>query len=498
MKKIYIILLDDDKWYKLPLRTNLFAQSQQSIVNQILEDEKQNYNGLYELNNKWILTINGFGKGLNAYIENISIEYGGFCTTDNEILLNCRFCKLASKLSKNSNTYKKLCHNEEEKDYWENVYNNEFIGGGKGLYKYLTHELHHSFQRYLIDNKEEILQQIDNDDRAELKKYIEQLDAYMNGDKIRIGYLDLNLNGNLCIKPYTSSKDETLQELSNIFYYLNISEYDAFNIENEKFNNLINKQTLPEVSENVIMSIDNFKKRYKNCLNDKNYNYNLNDIEDFVNIISNCILKVYNNEKPETPLEANIMYDISYIAHLEEMNLDSTTKQKREQKCIDLLQIDKKEKIIKEYYNIHPIKEKVKIYKENEFAFFLTKDKPLHNLSIEERENNPKLVLFLCSRNSDESYNYFKYATDELKEYCIENKYNLYNNEIYREGATIIFGEYFWKELGMEESYTVQEDVEYDDYVEEQENQYNSTDISSDNTFSQNYQDFNNDDEPEL
>lgn len=167
----------------------------------------------------------------------------------------------------------------------------------------------------------------------------------------------------------------------------------------------------------------------------------------------------------------------------------------------DSLQDDIKEKALKEYCNTHlieyNIKDDIKVYKENEFYTALSENLFLQSLNKEQRNCNPKLVLYLASFYSYKHTDCFSYATDELRKYCQAEKQSLYNNPVYREGATIIFGDDFWKELGMEESYISQEDIKYDDYTEEQENQYNATNISSDNISNQEYQDFN-DDEPEL
>lgn len=484
-------MLNNEKWCKLPLKDKLFVMGQQSIINTILESEKEKYNGEYTFKHngsELTLTINGFGKDLKATIKNINIgEYGGFYDHKNEISLNIKFCRI----------------NQNPEDY--KIYNDPDSGYGKGIYENLTHELHHAFQIYLIKHKNEILQQLDNKDKQVFKEYVEQLNACMSNDKINLNCFNFNFTGTLSIKPYEPifEGNDLLESIANIFYYLNISEYEAFPMGTNCLNNLSDLSDTNftfNIPKEMRTSFTDFIERYKKDFNPTD---NYEKIENVVNIISNCMLKVYNNEQPKTKLEASIMYDICCIAHLHEikLSLDITEDdiENREQECINLLQKEIKEKTLQPYNNIQLTKNNIKVYNESEFYIALSENLSLQNLSEEQRNCNPKLVLYLTSFYSYKHTDCFSYATDELKEYCQEEKQNLYNNPVYKDGAAIIFGEDFWKELGMEEICIEEdiEDAEYNNYANEQDNQYNSTDISFNNTFNQEYQDFS-DDEPKL
>lgn len=80
--------------------------------------------------------------------------------------------------------------------------------------------------------------------------------------------------------------------------------------------------------------------------------------------------------------------------------------------------------------------------------FYLVRVHPerFDSLTEEGRENNPEFVLYTAAYRSGDGTDCTNFATESLKNYCIENKETLYKTDIYRNGAIAIFGEHIWDE----------------------------------------------------
>lgn len=396
--------LDDATWNKLWTYNFPFMNSKQLLLRNILKQESnkmyKNFVVSYH-NNELHFNLSKYQKNIKCYIYNMKDGLTGYYVyKNNSIRLNSNY----------------FCNGDENSGY--------------NAYYTMMHEFRHGLQHTLVIHKYKL--NINNDIAL---RYINQMEAYMDWSCREINCFGFHGKGNLHITPYYTDDiqeeqiNKTINELSLMFYRLNISEYDAFMCE-------LNAGS--EIIDNLLFEVINiFRTRY-NC--------SLLSEDDIVWNVNECILKVYNDEKPDNDLQANIMYDLCCIVLLKYGSIT-------EFECTELLKDDiKGEKLQDEGFaiftkNMHAIHigDAVILESIKETAFFqYAIDGRFDTLSDKQLMNNPKLVLYMAASLSSREIDCAYLQTDILRKYCHLFKDELFCNNIYYHGAVAIFGEEEW------------------------------------------------------
>ncbi len=396
--------LDDVTWNKLRTYSLFFFRSKESLLQNILKKESKemykNFVVLYH-GNELHFNLSKYYRNIKCYIKDMKSDLAGYYVyKDNSIRLN-------------SNCF---CNGDKNSGY--------------NAYYTMIHEFRHVLQYTLVMHKDKL--NINNDIAL---RYINQIEAYMDWNCRKINCLSFQGKANLHITPYYTDNiqeeqiDKTINELSLMFYRINISEYDAFMCE-------INASS--EIIDNLLFeAINIFRMRY-NC--------SVLSEDDIIWNVNECILKVYNDESPDSDLQANIMYDLCCIALLEHGSIT-------ESECTELLKDDiKGEKLQDEGFaifakDIHAIHIGDTVIVENieEATFFqYAIDGRFDALSDKQLMNNPKLVLYIAAFLSNREIDCTYLQTDILKKYCHLYKDELFCNNTYYHGSVAIFGEKEW------------------------------------------------------
>lgn len=396
--------LDDTTWNKLKVYSLPFLKSKESLLQNILKQESS------KMYKDFIILYHGTELHFNLS------KYHG------KIKCNIKDMKDGLAGWYDYNTQSIILN----KSYFCEGY----ASSGHLAYSTMMHEFRHKLQRTLVIYKDKL-----NLTDSTALRCIDQIRAYMDGFNRNINYFDFHNNGNLHISPYYA--DDTQEDdinkdidiLSQMFYNLNLSEWDAFSYQ-ENLGDILLKDF-------DFIHINVFKDRY-NCYNenDSNIIWNINE----------SILRLYNNENPDSDLQANIMYDLCCIALLEYGSIT-------ESECTELLKNDiKGEKLqnegfaifAKDMHAIH-IGDTVIIESIKETAFFqYTIDGRFDALSDKQLMNNPKLVLYMAALLSSMKIDCTYLQADIVRKYCHLYKDELFCNNIYYHGAVAIFGEKEW------------------------------------------------------
>lgn len=213
---------------------------------------------------------------------------------EKELLFQNRKFDIALEISselkeKTSGIYDKSCR----KIY---INENDFYKSDMGydIYKTLIHELYHSYQDLLLINT------ISNKNEK-----IDILNFYQNEINKKFLFLNFNDKGNFHINKYDSFYFSAINNLSDIFYHLNLSERQAFEYQYNKAKSVLNNDV-----NNINYTdfyIQQFNIVYKTFL----------EKEQICKIIDDCFYMLSQNLQPETDLEASVMYDICCLALLE-------------------------------------------------------------------------------------------------------------------------------------------------------------------------------------
>lgn len=244
-------------------------------------------------------------------------------------------------------------------------------------YNSIAHELYHSYQQISLDKYNSIISNNKN-----LNKY---------GINNLYIYAEPSLNRNIA-------------NISNIFYYLNKYEREAFIYGDNVENTLTNKMRfIPDV-------IELFKTIYK-C-------QNLSDRESY-NLIDACFDKVYDNQLPKDNLEATIMYDIYVLAMYQSNSIDKND-------LIRLLNYTNKAKILEEkefeiysseFIPSNSLKDKCKDIRNNK-ENSLSLLKSLNDIQV---RNNPDFINMMLHFYKKESTDILKYKGVPIEDFINNN-----------------------------------------------------------------------------
>ncbi len=265
---------------------------------------------------------------------------------------------------------------------------------GLMVYSVLCHELVHVEQNYMVDHIDEF---------PDKREEIELLNIYLNGIDRKINFCDMkDVNANFHITNFG-----TYSEITNLFYYLNVSEREAYK-----------KQSITyEESNRFYFSYERFNYIYKTNLNKQ-------QIEDLIDL---CFLNLFNQNIPlgtyeEQNLQATVMYDIASVSHYmyEYMHSEFMMHEPyiidRQLKRISLA------KYGYTIYNEDPVNDLMKIA-----SSYIVGDKEIKDLTLEQQKVNPKLLL-LC-------INFGKMTIDDIKDkesfiYELRKMYNSLSSDL--------------------------------------------------------------------
>ena len=260
---------------------------------------------------------------------------------------------------------------------------------GLMVYSVLCHELVHVEQNYMVDHIDEF---------PDKREEIELLSIYLNGIDRKINFCDMkDVDANFHITNFYIQSN-----VSNILYYLNISERQAYTKQNTVY---CKKDILSEMYQL-------FNKEYKTSLQS----------EDINKIIDLCFSKLYNQNLPsgtykEQNLQATIMYDIANISNYI-FNLSSNLSY--------YVDKDKKKNDLAKYgytiYNESPVNNLM-----DSLYLFVSGKRKINDLTIEEQRVNPKIILLSLFNK--------KACPEDIKDmdafiYEIRNMYSVLSGEI--------------------------------------------------------------------
>ena len=263
------------------------------------------------------------------------------------------------------------------------------LNQGLMVYSVLAHELVHVSQNYIVDHAEKF---------PDKKEEIELLNIYLNGTDRKINFCDMkDADANFHITNFYIQSN-----ISNIFYYLNISERQAYIKQNAIY---CKKDILSEI---YLL----FNQEYGTSLSAENIN----------TIIDVCFCKLYNHQVPsgtyeEKNLQATIMYDIGSISnYLSDLSNNAPY----------YVDKDKKKKDLAKYgytiYREEPVNNLM-----NSLYLFVSGKRSISDLTVEEQRVNPKVILLSLFNK--------KACVEDLKDkeafiYEIENVYSSLSGEI--------------------------------------------------------------------
>lgn len=282
---------------------------------------------------------------------------------------------------------------------------------GLMVYSVLCHELVHVEQIYMVDHIDEF---------PDKREEIELLNIYLNGIDRKINFCDMkDVDANFHITNFYIQTNA-----SNILYYLNISERQAYTKQNTIY---CKKNILSEMYQL-------FNKEYKTNLHSKNIDQ----------IIDACFFKLYNQKLPsgkyeEQNLQATIMYDIASISNFIS-NLSNNASYYVDKNI-------KRQELARYGYTI---------YKENpinnlmdSLYLFVSGKRKINELTAEEQRVNPKIILLsLFNKKADledikdmdafiyEIRNMYSDLSGEIKDFISNNFMDAIkskNEEIYKD-----------------------------------------------------------------
>lgn len=342
----------------------------------------------------------------------------------------------------------KICLSREFSSNDDKFPNGEY----QGFYAYTTlmHELTHAIQDTIIF-KSKILPFDKN-----LKNYsIPLLSASKRNTNVKIFNNESNsfknVKGDLLIQPITqydsSNVTTNINDISTMFYRLNIVERTAYNI--ECLYGIQMAQTLNDYYKNNIYHYDKlylieqynaFKQRY-NCSHLSNEQVN--------QLVDKCYVNIQSNMSPKDELSQSIMYDLCCIAALKKGKIEP-------QDCSNLLMLEEKEIILPNNIYAQKINSQAEYpYNYNSYVFG---DKNFNQLTNEQKIKNTLLALYIYCKNNDIIKEEQKIFLDnklkqEMKQYCLENISTVLNGNDYlipklsKLGIEKAFGEEFYQTL---------------------------------------------------
>lgn len=313
-------------------------------------------------------------------------------------------------------------------------------GGGRRAYYTLNHEITHAFQNYLILNQKKFLDEI-NDEFLKQKflKYINLLEIstkqFENKILLFSQIKDLQLNDKITFyvnNDNAGSKDNIIITLSDMFYFLNTAEREAFYNESKIGNNLVNKYNSC-TNKNI-----GYYDEYKNVttqLNTFRTNYQIHKDVNIASLFDDCIYNLANNITPQSHLQASIMYDLYCIILYQNESIDKDL-------CCKLIQKDKEFNLQKCGFIFEEKKDL-----EGKLGTYIVSPEKLLNLTQNQQNDNIMHIISLASiKDKFEIISYIK-DIEYFEKFCKNNIDIIFTNQSLVDGVKNLFGDDFYEKL---------------------------------------------------